>query len=366
MTYARRGGFLDRGRFQPAGVRHRPARHRGHRHHATARPGRGEAGACEDAGIRLSSASALHPRRVGSRHASVGHPRRHRDAGTGHSARRPARPPDVEAGAEGRPASPTDRRRGRGRPDRRVLRPLAGEQLPRPARQRRRRPDRQPARPRRHQLRRRRRLRQFAVSAVHLAAMELQTGRADVVVTGGVDTFNDIFMYMCFSKTPALSPTGDAKPFDADGDGTILGEGLGMVVLKRLADAERDGDRIYAVIRGIGSSSDGKGNAIYAPERRRADEGPARTRTSRPASRPTRSSWSRPTAPARRSATPPRSTALTEVFTATARRRSRPPGARSGLGEVADRPHQGGGRRRGAHQGGARAAPQGAAADASR
>jgi len=82
-------------------------------------------------------------------------------------------------------------------------------------------------------------------SAVHLAALELEAGRTDVAVTGGVDTFNDIFMYMCFSKTPALSPTGDARPFAADCDGTILGEGLGLVVLKRLADAERDGDRVY-------------------------------------------------------------------------------------------------------------------------
>jgi acyl transferase domain-containing protein/NADP-dependent 3-hydroxy acid dehydrogenase YdfG len=104
-----------------------------------------------------------------------------------------------------------------------------------------------------------------SLSAVHLAALELQAGKADVVVTGGADTFNDIFMFMCFSKTPALSPTGNAKPFDARGDGTILGEGLGVVVLKRLADAERDGDTVYAVIKGIGSSSDGKGNAIYAP-----------------------------------------------------------------------------------------------------
>ena len=102
-------------------------------------------------------------------------------------------------------------------------------------------------------------------SALHLAGMELATGKADMVVTGGIDTFNDIFMYMCFSKTPALSPTGDAKPFDAAADGTILGEGLGIMVIKRLADAERDGDRIYAVIRGIGSSSDGRGDAIYAP-----------------------------------------------------------------------------------------------------
>jgi acyl transferase domain-containing protein len=104
-----------------------------------------------------------------------------------------------------------------------------------------------------------------SLGALHMATMELDSGRADMVVTGGVDTFNDIFMYMCFSKTPALSPTGNSRPFSADGDGTILGEGLGLVVLKRLADAERDGDRIYAVLRGIGSSSDGLGNAIYAP-----------------------------------------------------------------------------------------------------
>ena len=104
-----------------------------------------------------------------------------------------------------------------------------------------------------------------SMAALHLAALELSAGRSDLVITGGIDTFNDIFMYMCFSKTPALSPTGDAKPFDRDCDGTILGEGLGMLVLKRLADAERDGDRIYAVIKGLGSSSDGRGNAIYAP-----------------------------------------------------------------------------------------------------
>ncbi|MCF6285636.1 MAG: hypothetical protein L3K26_10650, partial [Candidatus Hydrogenedentes bacterium] len=104
-----------------------------------------------------------------------------------------------------------------------------------------------------------------SLSAVHLAMLELQAGKSDLVISGGVDTFNDIFMFMCFSKTPALSPTGNAKPFDANGDGTILGEGLGMVALKRLSDAERDKDRIYAVIKGIGSSSDGKGDAIYAP-----------------------------------------------------------------------------------------------------
>ncbi|MBF0409457.1 MAG: SDR family NAD(P)-dependent oxidoreductase [Candidatus Riflebacteria bacterium] len=105
-----------------------------------------------------------------------------------------------------------------------------------------------------------------SLTAIHMASMELETGRADMMITGGVDTFNDIFMYMCFSKTPALSPTHDARPFSADSDGTILGEGIGMLVLKRLKKAEEDGDKIYAVIKGIGTSSDGKGKAIYAPD----------------------------------------------------------------------------------------------------
>ncbi len=105
-----------------------------------------------------------------------------------------------------------------------------------------------------------------SLGALHMAAMELYAGRSDMAITGGIDTFNDIFMYMCFSKTPALSPTGAARPFSAGADGTILGEGLGVVNdEKRLADAVRDGDTIRAVIRSIGSSSDGKGNAVYAP-----------------------------------------------------------------------------------------------------
>ncbi|MDX2481754.1 MAG: SDR family NAD(P)-dependent oxidoreductase [Desulfuromusa sp.] len=104
-----------------------------------------------------------------------------------------------------------------------------------------------------------------SLSALNLAALELISGRSDMVVTGGIDTFNDIFMYTCFSKTPALSPSGHARPYDANTDGTTLGEGLGIVVLKRLEDAERDGDNIYAVIKGIGASSDGRGSAIYEP-----------------------------------------------------------------------------------------------------
>ncbi|MCK5913153.1 MAG: polyketide synthase, partial [Desulfuromusa sp.] len=104
-----------------------------------------------------------------------------------------------------------------------------------------------------------------SLSALNLAILELSSGRSDMAVTGGIDTFNDIFMYTCFSKTPALSPSGHARPYSADSDGTTLGEGLGIVVLKRLADAERDGDNIYAVVKGIGASSDGRGSAIYEP-----------------------------------------------------------------------------------------------------
>ena len=105
-----------------------------------------------------------------------------------------------------------------------------------------------------------------SLSALSMGLSELYLKQSDMVIVGGVDTLNDILMYMCFSKTPALSMTGDCRPFSDQADGTIMGEGLGMLALRRLEDAERDGDRIYAVIRGIGSSSDGKGTAVYAPK----------------------------------------------------------------------------------------------------
>ncbi len=105
-----------------------------------------------------------------------------------------------------------------------------------------------------------------SLAAVQAAVHELELGHADVVLTGGVDAHNTPFMFVSFSKTPALSPTNDCRPFAASADGTVLGEGLGMLALKRLADAEADGDRVYAVLRGIGSSSDGRGGAIYAPK----------------------------------------------------------------------------------------------------
>ncbi len=104
-----------------------------------------------------------------------------------------------------------------------------------------------------------------SLAAVKTAVSELIEGHADMMITGGVDADNSPFTFLCFSKTPAFSPSQKIRPFDQESDGMLIGEGLGMVVLKRLEDAERDGDQIYAIIRGIGSSSDGKFKSIYAP-----------------------------------------------------------------------------------------------------
>lgn len=104
-----------------------------------------------------------------------------------------------------------------------------------------------------------------SLGALSMAVNELRLGQSDMVITGGVDTLNDPLMYLCFSKTPALSATGDCRPFSDQADGTLLGEGLALVALRRLTDAERDGDRVYAVIKGLGTSSDGRSKSVYAP-----------------------------------------------------------------------------------------------------
>ncbi|HDS1199246.1 TPA: SDR family NAD(P)-dependent oxidoreductase [Shewanella algae] len=104
-----------------------------------------------------------------------------------------------------------------------------------------------------------------SLAAMRMALTELTEGRSDMMLTGGVCTDNSAYMYMSFSKTPAFTSDEQIKPFDADSRGMMIGEGIGMVALKRLEDAERDGDRIYAVIKGVGASSDGKFKSIYAP-----------------------------------------------------------------------------------------------------
>ena len=85
------------------------------------------------------------------------------------------------------------------------------------------------------------------------------------MLCGGADLHNGIHDYLLFASVGALSPTGRCRAFDAAADGIVLGEGVACVVLKRLADAERDGDRIYAVIKGVGSASDGRSLGLTAP-----------------------------------------------------------------------------------------------------
>jgi acyl transferase domain-containing protein/acyl carrier protein len=104
-----------------------------------------------------------------------------------------------------------------------------------------------------------------SLAAAALAVRELETGAADMVILGGVDTVQNPFTYLAFSKTQAFSPQGRCRPFDAGANGIVISEGVAALVLKRLTDAERDGDRIYAVIKGVGASSDGRARGLTAP-----------------------------------------------------------------------------------------------------
>ncbi|AWN31823.1 polyketide synthase [Streptomyces sp. NEAU-S7GS2] len=106
-----------------------------------------------------------------------------------------------------------------------------------------------------------------SLAAVDVACKELAGGTSDLVLCGGADLHNGINDYLLFSSVHALSPTGRSRTFDSAADGIALGEGVACLVLKRLADAERDGDRVYAVIKGVGSASDGKSLGLTAPRR---------------------------------------------------------------------------------------------------
>lgn len=98
--------------------------------------------------------------------------------------------------------------------------------------------------------------------AVKLACDELRAGRADAMLAGGVSRPECLYTQMGFGLLGALSPSGRCRPFDAAADGLVVGEGAGVVLLKRLADALRAGDRIHGVIRGIGLSNDLAGSLL--------------------------------------------------------------------------------------------------------
>ncbi|HTQ57211.1 MAG TPA: SDR family NAD(P)-dependent oxidoreductase [Bryobacteraceae bacterium] len=104
-----------------------------------------------------------------------------------------------------------------------------------------------------------------SLAAVYLGARELADHSSDMVIVGGVDTAQSPFGFLCFAKAQAISARGRCRTFDESADGIAISEGISMAVLKRLEDAERDGDRIYAVIKGVAGSSDGKGRSMTAP-----------------------------------------------------------------------------------------------------
>ncbi|MFJ1563639.1 beta-ketoacyl synthase N-terminal-like domain-containing protein [Streptomyces erythrochromogenes] len=101
--------------------------------------------------------------------------------------------------------------------------------------------------------------------AVDQAVGLLAAGRCDAVVAGAVHHCHIATLWSVFTQLRALSPSGSIRPFDRRADGTLLSEGTGVVLLKRLADAERDGDRVYAVIRGTGVAGDGRAASLMSP-----------------------------------------------------------------------------------------------------
>lgn len=104
-----------------------------------------------------------------------------------------------------------------------------------------------------------------SLAALYTSVQELRSGTSDVVFLTAVDTHNQPGDYLSFSKTHAFSKQGRCRTFDATADGIVISEGVAMLVLKRLEDAERDGDRIYALIKGVGGSSDGRDLSLTAP-----------------------------------------------------------------------------------------------------
>lgn len=101
--------------------------------------------------------------------------------------------------------------------------------------------------------------------SVNAAIDELRNGTSRMMLAGGVNASLSAEVSVIFTMLDALSTKGAVTPFAANSDGTLLGEGLGVVVLKRLSDALADGDRIYSVVHGVGQSSDGKGLSLLAP-----------------------------------------------------------------------------------------------------
>jgi len=101
--------------------------------------------------------------------------------------------------------------------------------------------------------------------ALDLAIQDLRSGKCDLSLVGGANVATAAPTFMLFCQLNALSRRGEIRPFDRDADGTLLGEGYGMVVLKRCEDAVRNGDTIYALVKSVGVSSDGRAQSVLSP-----------------------------------------------------------------------------------------------------
>ena len=101
--------------------------------------------------------------------------------------------------------------------------------------------------------------------AIHLAARDLRLGETDLALAAGVSLMLDPALTVAFGRAGGLAAGGRCRPFGAEADGIVRGEGCGVVVLKRHADAVRDGDRVLAVLRGGSVNSDGRSNGLVAP-----------------------------------------------------------------------------------------------------
>ncbi|SPM37622.1 polyketide synthase [Mycobacterium rhizamassiliense] len=101
--------------------------------------------------------------------------------------------------------------------------------------------------------------------AIHLACQSLRTQDSQLAIAAGVNVLLSPTVFRGFDHAGALSPTGKCRAFDAAADGFVRGEGAGVVVLKRLTDAQRDGDRVLAVICGSAVNQDGRSNGLMAP-----------------------------------------------------------------------------------------------------
>ena len=143
--------------------------------------------------------------------------------------------------------------------------------------------------------------------AIDIAVKGLRHDEYDLALVGGLQVATPLPVLSLFCQLKALSASERIRPFDKDADGTLLSEGIGMAVLKRRSQAERDGDRIYAFVKGTGVASDGRAVGVLAPrvEGRGAGAAPGLRRRRR------RAGHRRPDRSARhghaRSATPPRS-----------------------------------------------------------